>query len=68
MQKTLVCSADSSPGKVCKEAANNILLLVGHHESLSAGAQVSGHLQSFKNAAIGYLDVYDGERQDKSQR
>jgi len=68
MEMQFVCTMDTSPGRVCKEAADSILELVRHHESLSDGAQVAGFLQSFKNASIGFLDVYGQESRTRLSR
>ncbi|ATY61412.1 Conidial development fluffy [Cordyceps militaris] len=58
MDQTVVGNGGSPPGKICEEAANIILKLMNHHDSLAGDAEPVGFMRSFKNASLEFLEVY----------
>lgn len=59
MDMTLVGNGGSPPGKICEEAANVILRLTKHHDSLAGDTEPIGFMHSFKNASLEYLSIYN---------
>ncbi|KAJ3483935.1 hypothetical protein NLG97_g7181 [Lecanicillium saksenae] len=55
---TLVGHGGSPPGKICEEAANIILRLMTHHDSLGGDIEPIGFMHSFKNASLDFLKIY----------
>ncbi|KAJ6789472.1 hypothetical protein PWT90_00273 [Aphanocladium album] len=62
MHMTLTGNGGSPPGKICEEAANIILKLMKHHDSLAGDSEPVGFMHSFKKASLDFLNIYSKAR------